>query len=652
MVAVNRRDTLKALAMAACATSAPRTGQARTDSAATLAKMSAIIVADIDAFFHFARTGGLSTLLPDQEIVSTAEGVRWQVLDPAATIFDLDFDGQKLAVLPVVGTLQLEAFGVNGSATADDHAAWLSATRAALRNGTRLLGRKGSTYRFDPFSNGTLTVVPMNGQSFWLDLQGATLQFADNLAPPKNTRFFAHQLLIAMRRETGASRQAAKLVRIENVVTDGNLRNQHDPRIGTVAAEQMAHVKIICRATDGNSLERVEVRNLRSVDPVADCVFVGPSEARALPDKQAAVSHVHLENMHAGRRKSVRAFIALGSAVNRATIRNVTCDPRGDGDGNSIETEFSAIGSQHVSLDLANCDVDDLEFGGVRNREAQLQVSLRHCTARRFALFVFCNVDARDCSFGVSLRNAWQFRQATLENIIFRHATYQSGGRVEVHSLYFHSTANGPHHILLRNCRHEIQGEPARDHRNPLIRFGTDPMDNLGSKQADIEAAWFDPRAAVSVHNRSGWALRTTGCTFAGSRTGVSTGGFRSGSTTYAGRWHSRNDDFAAVSGLPFEIQDVPGMPTACHLAGGIWPTLDFGFIGDTCSGVARATGRMLTARGLPRFAGGLPGDQIWLAPDVRQGARPGSPVRWMCLRCGPGGRLRKAAKYRVIARA
>lgn len=590
-------------------------------------------------------------LKPGETVIAERENVVWQALVPDAPDFDLALGNSRFWVLPNDQRLVLEAFGVDGSASPTDFAGWQAATRAALRTGLRLIGKAGTTYLFDPFRNKTLVVAPKAGQTFWLDMQGATLKFADAMAPARSLKqFFNHQLLVSMRKIDGVVGQAAKLVRIENVVTDGNLRKQTDPRIGTVVAEQMAHLKVMCRASDGNSLDRLEIRNVSSIDPVADCILVGPSEDAARPDGRAAIASALLENLHAGARKSVRAFISIGSGAGHVQVRNVTSDPLTSQEGNSIETEFSRIGPQKVTLEIDNCEIDDFEFGGRKQKESQHWIHIRNSTARRFALFVFCNVSARNCQFGIGIRNAWQVREAVLENVYFMHGVFtRKDGRQDVLPLYFLSTASGAHAIKMVECRHEIAGTVGREAKSPLILFGPDAVGHLGSKRAEIAQAWFDPLAPHALSNRGGWAVQTSNCTMAGLVSGVVTGGLVTGKETYCGSWASHDDDFRAVTGLPFEAYPIAQVANAIDLTGGNWPSLNFGLTGPWCETFIRTSGRRLVVSTLPAFGGGLPGDEVWLDDAQAKKVSGGTPIKWICVGCGPGGTKAKAAQYRVL---
>jgi hypothetical protein len=548
--------------------------------------------------------------------------------------------------------LPLEAFGVDGSASPADFRAWQAAIRTCLRTGEKLLGTPGAVYHFDPFLNGSLTVVPMTGQSFLLDLQQATLRFVDNMQPKPKAGFFVHQILVSIRRSNGATNQLPKLVRIENFITDGNLRNQTDKRIGSVVAEQMAHIKVICSAGDGNYLERVEFLNFRSVDPVADCILVGPSQAATLPDGSAGIGHLTVDGAHAGVRKSVRAFIVMGSGMNRAELSRISCDPMTGPEGNSIETEFASIGRQRVTINITDCEIDDIEIGGVRGKEDQLQMRLDRTVARHFALMVYCSASVRNSRLALSIRNAWQVRNAEFDNVVFQHVVFKTPtGESEVRPLYFISSAEGQHAIHMQNCRHDITGGSPDMAKNAMIIFGNDRSENFGQKTALIERAWFDPNCALSISNYAGWSVTTKSCDFAGTTSGVLTGDFYSGAHHYSGGWRSDSDNFQRVRGMPFEFIATEDSDADVVLNGGNWPSLNYRCRGKHCETRVKSNGRRMRAAKFPVDSGGVAGDEIWLDDAGIRSAKSGQPLAWTCTGSGPGGNRLAAGQFRVISR-
>lgn len=542
--------------------------------------------------------------------------------------------GAKWKVLPGIMGYIVEQFGVDGSASAADKAAWVVATDTAVADGVKLNGTAGATYLFNPTVNDRLNIAIGEGQSFTLDLHGATIKYADGMTYTAGK--FWHMIHVVMRSIYGTTNSTAENVEIRNFTVDGNLRGQTAPEIGTVLAEQWAAVKVQVVGADGNRLKRCLIENYIQVDPIADSIQIGPSSADDFDldgdgyFESATIGAVILNNGHAGKRNSVRAFISLGSGCGDIIIDGVTCDITDTSETNSIETEFSSIGEQFVNVKISNVYIDDIELGGKTGTEDQFNIELTNVTTLGFFLAGYANVKAADCRLRISLPNTQRIKNFYGSNVTFIHTVFDDGGVQDVYPL--NMTAPEISSWKEVNCKHVIEGVLDAAANNALFKTGNEANADYGKNIYEFVQTEFDPLCPIAIDGYAGGIVKTNGCTMGGKTYAVQTGA----AATFSGGWHSKGDDFTKVTGLSFRLLgNLDGAPAEIRIDGGAFPSLNYNVTGSFYKQLFKQSSRVLQSASAAS-GGGIVGDTIQLTDAAYTAAASTSPVMWRCVASHP----------------
>jgi len=529
-------------------------------------------------------------------------------------------------------SVSVKDFGVDGSGSAADKAAWDAAITHALSTGKQLQCEPGATYIFDPESNTTIEINPTDGQSFFLDGKNCTFKFKDSMSNTSGK--FWHMLLVAMRTSSGVTNQDAEQVVFENIIVDGNYAGQPAPAVST-DYEQRAALKVLVLAADGNRLKLAKFKNITQVDPMADTLFIGPGESSATTDGEAAINNVVIDTFHAGTRNSTRAAIQLSSGAGRINISNVTQDKALGSERNSIETEFTQIGTQTVDINITNCFIDTLEFGGVKGSEDQFHVNLNNCTlpSTGFFLMVRGNLRAVNCTFPFNSGNAQRYKEVMLDNCKIIHNVYDDGGTNDARTLNLlpEDTSTTSSLWWESNCRHIVEGTVDAAANNPAIAGTTIAAADHLNHEIRLDNVVFDSSFARSVQvYRSGF-LNSSNCVFAGDDHGVQCGS----DATYAGSWTSKDDDFSSVTGDNFNFI-ATGTTAEVRLLGGVWDTLTFAGsnVANISAGVKQSS-RVIQASAAPT-GGGVIGDTVKLDSASYAAAASTADVQWSCVSAHP----------------
>jgi hypothetical protein len=528
--------------------------------------------------------------------------------------------------------LYVEDFGVDGSGSAADKAAWDAAIAEATTSNVQLHCRPGATYIFDPESNGTVEVNPTDGQSFFLNGNNCTFKFKDSMSNTAGR--FWHMILVAMRTSSGITNQDAEQVIFENIVVDGNYRNQPTP--GSISDyEQRSALKVLVVAGDGNRLKLAKFKNIVQVDPMADTLFIGPGESAMTSDGESPINNVVVDTFHAGARNSARAAIQLSSGAGRINISNVTRDKALGSERNSIETEFTQIDAQKVEVNITNCFIDVLEFGGLLGKEDQFQVNLNNCVlpSTGFLLMVRGNLRAVNCTFPFSESSAQRYKEVRLDNCEIIHNVYDDGGTQDARTLNLlpENTSTTESLWWESNCTHVINGTVDPAANNPAIAGTTIAAADQFNHEIRLDNVIFDENFARSVQGYRTGFLNTSNCVFAGDDHGVQCGS----DATLSGSWTSKDDDFSKVTGDNFNFL-ATGTTAEVRLLGGVWDTLDFAGsnVANISAGIKQSS-RVIQATATPT-GGGAIGDIVKLDSASYALAASSADIEWSCVSAHP----------------
>ena len=539
----------------------------------------------------------------------------------------------KLAFNQIEGmSINVKDYGVDGSGSASDKAGWDAAIAEALNTGKELHCEPGQTYIFDPESNGTVEVNPLNGQSFFLNGNNSTFKFKDNMSNTAGR--FWHLILVAMRSTSGVTNQDAEQVVFENITVDGNYRNQPTP--GSISDyEQRAGLKVLVIAGDGNRLKLAKFKNIVQVDPMADTLFIGPGENAMTTDGESPINNVVIDTFHAGKRDSARAAIQLSSGAGRINISNVTRDKALGSERNSIETEFTQIADQKVEVNITNCFIDALEFGGIRGKEDQFQVNLNNCVlpSTGFLLMVRGNLRAVNCTFPFSDSNAQRYKEIRLDNCEIIHNVYDDGGTQDARTLNLlpEDTSTTSSLWWESNCKHTVNGAVDAAAANPAIAGTTIAAVDQFNHEIRLDSVIFDESFARTVQGYRTGFLNTSNCVFAGDDHGVQVGS----DATYSGSWTSKDDDFSNVTGDNFNFI-ATGTTAEVRLLGGVWDTLTFAGSNVTnISAGIKQSSRVIQSTATPT-GGGAIGDVVKLDSTNYASAASTDDIEWSCVSAHP----------------
>jgi hypothetical protein len=514
-----------------------------------------------------------------------------------------------------------EMFGVDGSASADDFAAWEGFW--AFHRWSGIPGvASGRLYKFDPASNGVLRVGINDGESIDMDFNGATLQF---VTLPDTPGAFWHTVLFASGGIYSDDGATVEKIHVKNVVLDGNRRGQPDP-VNPYDYEQRATMKVIIEAGAGNRCKDVYFKNVTQVDPVADTLYFGPS-TNVDVNGEGAINNLTIDKFHAGARTSTRAAIQMGAQCNRVNISNVTADKPTGSETNSIETEFTSIGDHECTVNMTNVFIDDIEIGGVAGKEGQLKVNLLNVHTAGFFLAVRCSVAAENSSLRLALGNTQRIKDFQCTNVKIIHALYDNGGTLDVRSLGY-TTIPGGCLWQFSNVRHVLEGVPDGGAVRPLVDIPNIAVSEVDDHVFEFNGSWFDPAAPMSIDFYAGGTVRTKGCTFGGFYRGVQLGGYSS----FGCKWVSDGDDFEAVTGVKFWIAGA--LNSEIHFGTQRTDSLAFSTAANG-QNIIQSSGRKINASA-PPTGGGAVGDEVVLDAATYDAAASTDPVAWRCIRSHP----------------
>ncbi|MEW4448768.1 hypothetical protein [Qipengyuania sp. JC766] len=446
------------------------------------------------------------------------------------------------------GFIDAAALGALGRSS-NEIPALQRALDAAIAKDSWLRLKSGATYVCDPSKaagNGWMA-LPRNGQSVRIDFNGATLKFADNL--PRDKGRFWHLFSVPLQSARGGRNRRVPLVHLRGPRLDGNARSQPRP-VGRSDYEQRSLIRVA--AHDGNRIERVIIEDAWIEDRIADGLIIGNSTSES-DGPRAPIARCDIIRPRCGPAdNAVRAFIGVGSGCSHTRIVDPQAAPRrAGGRYNSIETEFSSIGSQKVLLEIEGGTVDALELGAPSDMRdhRDFKVLATNLTLRDYYVHVGGSIETRDCDFAIGLKNAFAVREALHRNTLFRHATEESG---EVCRIAIRADWVPINDWREENCRHILSSAPSAGAKNPAFKM----LPTEAGKQDDIRlhltGCSFDPRFPMAIDGYGGGSVVTRDCRMGGRLAGVRTGSFGK----YAGTYVSQGDDWGSV-GAPVAVEII-----------------------------------------------------------------------------------------------
>ncbi len=539
----------------------------------------------------------------------------------------LDAGSGNTATFDTSQSLIPEYYGVDGSASALDKNAWMAVLSAATTNGLSVKCMAGATYLFNPDLNGNVIATPKEGESLIFDGNYATFKMADGMTNASG-RFF-HTILVSIRTLYGATDVTADTVVFKRMILDGNLRGQPLPPVPS-AYEQRATLKVQVIGSEGNILKNVKISNCQQVDPQGDGLQIGPSETVATAT--APIHNATVDKYHCGVRTGVRAAIAIGSGCSRINLSNITRDDAiVGGETNSIETEFSQIGTQKVEVNMTNVFIDDIELGSpVTADDQQVRYNLNNVHTAGFFLVVGGSINAVNSTLRILLSNTQRVSTAKFSNTVFQHVTYDDGGTQEVRGISL--TFVYPNTEWLEvDCDHVIVGDSIDSGAiGAAIDTGNSPATELGNHVIKLTGVTFDPLFPRSVAAYAGGEVYTYGCTMAGTDTAARCGGFSS----FAGSYYSHDDDWTAVTGDTIRVLSPVPNGSQLQVYDGQWNTFNIVTTGSLLNDITTKSTRKMQASSAPA-GGGLLGDTVELDAASYTAATAGDPVEWKAVVSG-----------------
>lgn len=521
----------------------------------------------------------------------------------------------------------VEQWGVDGTASAADFAAWESAINYAKSTKTELVCTSGKTYLFDPTTNtgpnNGLTAAMKDNEGLFIDGRNCEWKFKDGGV----TDQFQHMLLVVMRTLFGSTNQTADYFELKNVTLNGNQANNTPP--SPSAWEQSSAVKVQVLRNEGNELKHVRFSNIRQVDPVADTILIGPSEA--VSSGEAGILNATVDGFHAGARNSTRSTVICGSGVSRVNLSNFTVEEIAGSEKNSIETEFTSIGTQTCVMNMTNIHIDDIELGGLAGSEDQIQVNMTNVTTDRTGFFlpVRCNVKASNCDLTVGIVNNWRMPRFEASNCTFRHLVFDDGGTNDVRTIANLSETSTTD-WQFDNCKFLVEGTPAVGANNYAFDTGNLTADPANYK-FKFNNCYFDPAFGGTFDAYAGGTVISSNCVMAGTNQAVICGSF----STFQGGYESINDDWTGVTGTTFEAAASVAPTGDMRFTGGKWSTLNYATSSSQWPALLSLGGRKIQATAAPT-GGGIIGDQVNLDAASYASAASADPVEWKCVDSSP----------------
>ncbi len=524
--------------------------------------------------------------------------------------------------------IYVEDFGVDGTASSDDFDAWQTAINYAKANDVELVCQSNKTYLFSPADNAGTTGNGLNcllgdGESLFIDGQNAEWKFKDGGVDDT----FLHMLLVVMRTLFGTTNATAEQVCIKNLRVNGNQTNNTPPSAS--AWEQSSALKVQVLANDGNHLKHVKFLNITQIDPLADTILIGPSEA--VSSGEAGILNATVDGFHAGARNGTRSTVICGSGVSRVNLSNFTVEEISGSEKNSIETEYTSIGTQKCVVNMTNIHIDDIELGGISGSEDQIQVNLVNVNTDETGFFlpVRCNVKATNCNLTVGVINNWRMPRFEASNCTFTHVVYDDGGTDEPYSI-LNLTETATTDWQFSNCKFLISGTPAGGATNYAFDSGNiagDPNDF----QFKFTGCTFDPAFPGTIDSYAGGTAITSNCKMAGANRAVNCGSF----STFQGGYRSINDDWTAVSGSMFEAASALVPTGVMQFEGGRWDTFDYTTFSSTWPAFLSLSTRKMQVAAAPT-GGGVIGDSVMFDAASYTAASSTDDVEWKCVQSHP----------------
>lgn len=546
------------------------------------------------------------------------------VADPLSGIYvapDSDPTGASGAfVRDVSDFIAPEFFGVDGSASASDKSAWSEFFSYHAESGIpgRCLSR---LYLFDPDSNGVVRAGVGDGQSVDFDGNGATFRFVDGMSSVSGA--FWNMVIFASGGPYSPPGATVEKIHVRNVVLDGNMRGQPTPAVPS-DYEQRASMKVFMDASDGNRCKDVWFHNVTQIDPMADTLQFGPSTAGTV-NGEASINNLTISKFHAGVRTGVRAAIQIGSQCGRINISDVTKDEPTGSERNSIETEFSVMGPQKVTLNMSNVHIDDVELGCPPGNEDRFIINMSNVVTDGFFACIGGSVYANNCALRISLSAAQRIKYFLCSNTRFIHAIRgDTGGPYSLSVV----AISGGTHWQFSNVRHVCEGAVDPSAGEPLFNTGNIDASEIDDHVFEMSNVWYDPACPTGIDCYAGGTLRTRGCTMGGFDRGVLCGGFSS----FGSNWYSDGDDFTQVTGDKFRI--AGGANSSVVIGTQVTDSLEFATTGAT-QDIITSSGRSIQVSAAPS-GGGAVGDRAVLGPSEYDSATSGDPVSWVCVRSNP----------------
>lgn len=520
-------------------------------------------------------------------------------------------------VRSISGYIAPEFFGVDGSASAADKSAWDAFFSYHVNSGikARCLSK---LYLFDPDSHGVVRAGVDDGQSVDFDGNGATFRFVSGMGSDAGK--FWNMVIFASGGPYSPAGATVERIHVRNVVLDGNMRGQPTPAVPS-DYEQRASMKVYMDASDGNRCKDVWFHNVTQIDPQADTLQFGPSTSGTV-NGEASINNLTVSKFHAGARTGVRAAIQIGSQCGRINISDVTKDEPTGSERNSIETEFSVMGPQKVTMNMSNVHIDDVELGCPPGNEDRFIINMSNVVTDGFFACIGGSVYADNCKLRLSLSAAQRIKDFVCSNTRFIHAIRgDTGGPYSLSVV----AISGGTHWQFSNVRHVCEGAVDPSAGEPLFNTGNIDASEIDDHVFEMSNVWYDPACPTGIDCYAGGTLRTRGCTMGGFDRGVLCGGFSS----FGSNWYSDGDDFTQVTGDKFRI--AGGANSSVVIGTQVTDSLEFATTGAT-QDIITSSGRSIQVSAAPS-GGGAVGDRAVLGPSEYDSATSGDPVSWMCVR-------------------
>ena len=403
----------------------------------------------------------------------------------------------------------------------------------------------------------------------------------------------------------------ARSVVFRNLYIDGNRRDSQsaglpappDPR--AYAYEQSANIKVYCSGP--GSIDEVLIADIHFYDPVADNIYIGPS-ALACSIGSATVRDCVFE-----RRDHVRSDVLFGSAVRDAAV--LGCRGIENGERYSrIETEYSAIGRQNVSVTVSRCVVGAVELGGAT--PLQSRAVLADVTTTGHCILSQTAVEATGCRLRIGrfdTGRSWVDAVVRLSGCTLS-LPYDAATNTLFNLLTVRTAKALPYALEFRDTEFLIEGAGPVASDKALVKLNPARAAAGEAISASFEGCRFDRRAAISI-DCVGWPELRSADNQYWSRPGG--GGLRCGSNQTPSAVRSDGDRFFG-GGADFVI-DVTGKAAFdLHVGGdyGSASPAQLAFGHDGLADAAIVSSRRFGGE-RPPSGGGLAGDLYVVKPGA-----------------------------------